>query len=124
MRSKRVLLAEDNREVRRLLEIVLTTGGFEVTECKDGAEALAAVPTLRPDALVTDITMPGVDGLELVEAARRVAGCENLPVLVVTASDRRDSKVQALSALHRVEVVQKPPNWKEIVPALERLMAA
>lgn len=67
----RVLLVDDDDEVRGVLGRLLTRAGYDVEEVADGGEALAAHARQRPDVVLTDILMPGCDGIELILALRR-----------------------------------------------------
>lgn len=78
------LVAEDNPELRRFLGEVLATR-FRVRATVDGEEALAAAKAEPPDVVVTDVSMPRMDGLALVRALRSVAATRDIPILVVTA---------------------------------------
>ena len=61
----RILVIEDERAVRDALERVLRTDGYEVEVAEDGNQALAALSCTTPDALVLDVVLPGIDGLEV-----------------------------------------------------------
>lgn len=84
----KIMIAEDDRELRRLFSRVLTKNGYAVTEVGDGSEALKALENGYFDLLISDIMMPHTDGYELVEAMRD-AGMTT-PVLMITAKDSFD----------------------------------
>lgn len=84
----KILIAEDDRELRRLFSRVLTKDGYSVTEVGDGSEALKALENGYFDLIISDIMMPHTDGYELVESMRE-AGL-NTPVLMITAKDSFD----------------------------------
>jgi DNA-binding response OmpR family regulator len=93
---RRVLLVEDTASVRRAVAMGLTASGFDVTAVADGAQALAVFDAVRPAVLVTDLTMPGIDGFELVRTLRvRQVG---VPVLVISARDSVQDKAAARAA--------------------------
>ncbi|MGO9838422.1 MAG: response regulator [Polyangiaceae bacterium] len=80
-----MLVVDDQAETRELHEIVLRRGGFRVTGACDGADAVEQAVALRPDIIVMDFAMPGVDG---AEAVRRLAADErtcSIPVLMISA---------------------------------------
>lgn len=122
MAEQRVLLAEDHRDIRTLLAMTLDRGGYDVHQFQDGEAALAALADVDPDALVTDLTMPGLDGFELISESRRLPGYELLPTLVLTALDTGSERLDALRQLPRLTILQKPPNWSDLVPELQRLI--
>ena len=80
----RVLVVDDDDDVRRLVSDVLTMGGYEVTTASDGAEALACIATDRPDCVVLDVMMPGIDGYGVL-AEIRATETSHLPVVMLTA---------------------------------------
>ncbi len=93
---RRVLLVEDTAAVRRAVTRGLTAAGFDVTAVAGGAQALAVFDAVRPAVVVTDLTMPGMDGFELVRTLRvRQVG---VPVLVISARDSAQDRAAALAA--------------------------
>jgi CheY-like chemotaxis protein len=69
-RRVRILLVDDNAEVRESLALLLSLTGYEVLESSDGADALETIGREPPDLLITDLRMPGMDGLELIRQVR------------------------------------------------------
>ena len=68
--QKTILIADDDPEIRETLRCLLECAGYVTVEASDGAEALAAVRGMQFDLLITDVQMPELDGLELLEALR------------------------------------------------------
>lgn len=95
-RSRRVLLVEDDPSVRRAVARALRTSGFDVTAVADGEQVLSVLTAVRPDVLVTDVSMPGMDGLEVVRTLR-VRGVQ-VPALVVSARDEVTGRAAAFDA--------------------------
>ena len=82
----RILVVEDSPDCLRPLRRLLQIAGHEVACARDGVEALALIETFRPDRLVTDLMMPGMDGVRLIEAIRGGGGrFARLPIVVYTA---------------------------------------
>jgi two-component system response regulator AtoC len=94
MSASRVLIADDEPNARRMLEILLFKLGCEVESVADGRAALDALRERPADLVVTDLSMPGVDGLELLATLR--AGGNPVPVIVVTAYGTVESAVAAM----------------------------
>ncbi|HMA47540.1 MAG TPA: response regulator transcription factor [Frankiaceae bacterium] len=90
----RVLVVDDEPAVRESLERSLRFEGYEVTQARDGVEALEAVTQARPDLLVLDVVMPRMDGLETCRRLR--ARGDDLPVLMLTARDGLADRVSGL----------------------------
>src|SRR5438309_2050139 len=90
----RVLLAEDEPKLRAAYSRVLKRAGYEVTAVADGTEASTLLRSAKFDAVVTDIMMPGADGLEVLKVARAVD--EDLPVVIMTAAPNVDTAALAV----------------------------
>ena len=105
MRLRKVLVVDDEPEVRQVLLEFLSSRGYDVTGVSGGAEALAIVRTLKPDLVLLDVAMPDMDGLETLK--RMVSVEPALPVIMVTAN--ADIGVTSrLLALGAVDYVPKP----------------
>lgn len=87
---KRVLFVEDDPDIQTVARMALeAVGGFTVMACSSGAEALEQAAGFAPDLILLDVMMPGMDGLETLEALRRLPSVSGVPVVFMTA------KVQA-----------------------------
>jgi CheY-like chemotaxis protein len=86
----RILFCEDNPTIRRLLEVALRTSPHQIEVAADGAAGLALAERWRPDLIVTDISMPDMDGFALVEAVRAHPQLRSVPVLVMSATMERE----------------------------------
>ena len=93
-----VLIVDDDIDIARFLEINLKLEGFEVMVAHDGAEALDAVAQRVPDLVLTDVMMPGVDGVELCRRLRADAATANIPIIMLTAKNLSADKVVGLTA--------------------------
>jgi len=114
----RILVVDDDRAVRDSLRRSLQFNGYEVDVAADGAEALARVPLARPDAIVMDVMMPRLDGLEATRALR-AAGNE-VPILVLTARDAVGDRVDGLDA-GADDYLTKPFALEELLARLRAL---
>ena len=85
---KHVLAVDDEANVRRLLQLILQRAGYRVTVASDGEEALEMVKKDRPDIVLTDITMPRVDGIEFVRRLKADASTAGIPVIMVSAKSQ------------------------------------
>ena len=82
-----ILIVEDEPDVRNLLDEVLREDGYEVSAVRDGAEAIAVLRRRRPDAILLDLMMAGLDGWDFLALYRQLPG-PHAPVIVVTAAAR------------------------------------
>ena len=92
----RILVVDDDRAVRDSLRRSLEFNGYSVELASDGAEALARVPQINPDAIIMDVMMPRLDGLEATRALRSAGN--DVPILVLTARDSVGDRVEGLDA--------------------------
>jgi len=92
----RILVVDDDRSVRDALRRALTLGGYEVDAVEDGRQALTKLSTSSPDAVVLDIGLPEVDGLEVTRRIR--AAGDRTPILMLTARDAVSDRIDGLDA--------------------------
>jgi CheY-like chemotaxis protein len=94
---KKILVVDDNLDTRELAHLHLTTEGFIVVVASDGREGLYLAGAERPDLIITDISMPGLDGVEMVKRVRQQSELKNVPILVLTAmgKDEIDQAIRA-----------------------------
>src|SRR5438309_2241037 len=120
MTSKsRVLVAEDDRAVRDSIERALAFEGYEVGTASDGAEALDRVQTTEPDAIVLDVMMPRVDGLDVCRELR--ARGDRTPILILTARHKVADRVSGLDA-GADDYLVKPFALEELLARLRALL--
>ena len=97
-RGQRILLADDNSDMRAYVARLLEQEGYEVEVAADGAQALAALQLGRPDLVLSDVMMPHLDGYGLLAAIRRDPGLADLPVLLLSARAGEEASVEGLAA--------------------------
>jgi twitching motility two-component system response regulator PilH len=115
-----VLLAEDDRSLRRYLEVVLRRAGYEVLTAADGLEAMKALLSSSVDALVTDACMPHLSGYELCRFLRRHPTLDRLPVVLLSGADRTNEPPDASMRADRY--LSKPFPPAELADCLARLL--
>jgi len=92
-----VMLIEDNTDMCRMLQLKLRTE-YAVFTAHDGEEGLRAVYDRHPDLIITDLMMPGIDGMELLRRVRQDFSISHIPVIVLTAKNAEEDKMQAVRA--------------------------
>lgn len=117
-----VVVAEDRADARTMVGIMLASFGFDVVLTADGVDALDAVFTHGPDAVVCDMDMPNLDGLGLCRALRALRANESLPIIVYTGADCADPRLRDAHALHGAEIIGKSLAVTEIGELLRRLI--
>ena len=91
----RILVADDEVYMVRLLELTFKKGGYEVISCRDGQEALALAASALPQLIVLDVIMPGLDGLGALRQLKENPATKNIPVVVLSAKGHALTKVEA-----------------------------
>ena len=115
------LIIEDDDDIRRLLEIVLTKSGFSVRSASTGSEGLEALAHTRPDLLTVDVGLPDLDGYEVVRRTRR----EHPTMVVLMVSARStDADRQAGLASGADAYLTKPFRPRELRAAVDEVLAA
>ena len=118
--ATRVVIAEDEAIIRLDLREILESAGFEVVgETSRGDEAVSLAAEHRPDLVILDIKMPGLDG---IEAARAIAAAQSVAIMVLTAFSQRDLIEEARDAGVHAYLV-KPFRREQILPAIDRVLA-
>jgi len=115
----RILVVDDDRAVRESLRRSLSFNGYTVDLAEDGVEALEAITNERPDALVLDVMMPRLDGLEVCRQLRSTG--DDLPILVLTARDSVSERVSGLDA-GADDYLPKPFALEELLARLRALL--
>ncbi len=119
MDMKRILVAEDQTDIRDLLVLNLRSAGYEVIEVADGLGALASETERSNDLLILDLMMPGMDGLEVCKALRS-RGCST-PILMLTAKSTELDRVLGLE-LGADDYLTKPFSLAELMARVKALL--
>jgi CheY-like chemotaxis protein len=120
MAGQRVLVVEDDPALRELLHTLLLDEGYEARTSTDGAEALSLLENWRPELILLDLMMPGLDGWQfrhVQQADPRLAG---IPVVVMSAAYTLDVEAEKLGV---AAMVPKPYDFDELLPLVERLLS-
>ncbi|NLF24056.1 MAG: type II/IV secretion system protein [Deltaproteobacteria bacterium] len=118
----KVLLVEDDDDVRFILTALLEKEMFEVREARDGVEALEAVYQEFPDLILCDLMMPRMDGLELLERLKRDARTAKIPMLMLTAADSEENELELLNR-GADDFVSKAARADLVVARVHRLLS-
>jgi DNA-binding response OmpR family regulator len=111
----RVLVIDDERPIRELLELALAHGGYTVRSAPDGAAGLAAAKEFEPDVVILDVMMPQIDGIALLPMLRRVT---DAPVIMLSAKGELEDRVEGLT--HGADdYLSKPFDVSELIAHVE-----
>lgn len=119
---KKILIAEDEESLRGALKEMLVDQGYEVSEAKDGDECLALINSQPFDLLVTDIMMPGRDGLEVLEMILSRPNIEPIPTIVLTNRLDFTAKHKAFNFGAKAYLVKSDTPLEQIVVEIEKVV--
>lgn len=117
--KKRILIIEDDRHIAEGLQLNLTLQGYEVQTAADGVAGLSQWKHVRPDLVILDIMLPGIDGLSILQSIRLED--EWLPILILTAKGDPDDRIKGLT-FGVDDYLTKPFNLEELLLRVERLL--
>jgi CheY-like chemotaxis protein len=120
-RQTSVLLAEDDRALRRFLEVVLGRAGYRVVSASDGLEAMKLVLATPIDVVVTDAMMPNLTGYEFCRFLRNSPTLSHLPIILLSALERKDANRGAEEQADAF--LSKPVSGEKLIECIERLLA-
>jgi two-component system, OmpR family, KDP operon response regulator KdpE len=116
--NPRALVCDDDPQIRRSMQVLLSSEGYEVIGAATAEEALDAAATRTPDVAIVDVSLPGKDGVWLCE---RLRGWSELPILVLSVVDEEPEKVRALEA-GADDYVTKPFGKDELIARLHAIL--
>lgn len=117
----RILIVDDEVQNRRLLDALLKSGGHVTESAGNGEEALKLVASFRPDLILLDIMLPGIDGFEVASRLKLDPATHAIPIIMVTTLDDRDSRMRALQ-IGAEEFIQKPVDRAELWVRVRNLL--
>ena len=119
----KIVVADDDVDIRELVEFKLASMGHEIVAVADGRAAVEACRTQRPDLAVLDVMMPGVSGLDAVRAIRADESLRGLPVILLTAR-AQESDVETGFDSGADDYITKPFSPRELAARVEDLLGA
>lgn len=119
--GKKLLFVDDSASMRQVVGIAMKNAGYEVTTAVDGRDGVARLDDGRYDAIITDLNMPNMNGIELIKAVKSHGNNKFAPVIMLTTESSDDMKKQGQAAGAKVWVV-KPFNPEQLVAVLQKLI--
>ncbi len=96
--SKTIMTTDDSASVRQMVSFTLRRAGYTVLEAADGQETLTKIAATPVDMLITDLNMPGIDGIELIKRVRAQAQYRFIPIIMLTTESQTEKKMQGKAA--------------------------
>ncbi|MBH0056887.1 response regulator [Pseudoalteromonas sp. SWXJZ94C] len=118
---KRILAVDDSASMRQMVSFTLKTAGFDVTEAKDGSEALAIAKQQGFDAVISDVNMPIMDGITLIRELRSLPSYKFTPLLMLTTESGLDKKIEGKAAGATGWIV-KPFNPEQLLAVIKKVI--
>ena len=118
---QKILLVEDNPELRNLYELFLTENGFKVITAIDGEDGLEKAKTSSPDLIFLDVMMPKLDGYTVCDQLRGNHDTKEIPIIMLTAKNSLEDKVQGFNA-GADDYLTKPFEPQELLVRLKALL--
>jgi len=119
MPDKNVMVVEDNEKNRKLMRVVLKAKGYNVIEAETGEEALNILRNQKPDIILMDIQLPGIDGITLIKQIKATTTLKDIPIIAVTAYAMKGDEEKIMEAGCDA-YVSKPINTQELPLIVEK----
>jgi twitching motility two-component system response regulator PilH len=120
MAIKKILIVDDSPTERHVLNDMLTKAGYEVIASDNGEDAILKAKQLKPDLILMDIVMPGLNGFQATRAISRDADTRNIPIIICTSKTQETDKIWGMRQGARDYVV-KPMNREELLAKIAAL---
>ncbi len=121
MSGNNVMVVEDNEKNRKLMRVILKAKGYNVVEAATGEEALGILKNQKPDIILMDIQLPGIDGITLIKQIKTDAATKDIPILAVTAYAMKGDE-QKIMAAGSDGYLSKPINTQELPAIIEKYL--
>jgi DNA-binding response OmpR family regulator len=119
--AKKIVLAEDEPQIARLIEFKLKKEGYSVTWKENGEEALKAIKTEEPDLVILDVMMPVMDGYEVLRRLKEDENLKSIPVVMLTARAQEKDVVKGIN-LGAEDYITKPFHPAELLARVKRIV--
>jgi two-component system chemotaxis response regulator CheY len=116
-----ILAVDDSASMRQMVSFTLKGAGYDVTEAKDGAEALTMAKSGKFNLVLTDVNMPGMDGITLTKELRSLPAYKFVPILTLT-TESSDDKKKAGKAAGATGWIVKPFNPDQLLPTVKKVL--
>ncbi|NJK57260.1 MAG: response regulator [Pleurocapsa sp. SU_5_0] len=121
-RSPLILIVDDDRMMRSLLNLAMTEEGYRVAEAENGGQCLSEYTHFHPDLILLDAVMPDIDGFSCCQKIRSLPGGDRLPILMITVLNDQESVEQAFNA-GATDYITKPIHWSVLSQRVRHLLA-
>ncbi len=120
--ARRILIIDDEQDIRALLALILQTAGYTVVETRSGKEGLALLETESFDLIILDIMMPEMDGWEVCRQIKGRQHTRHIPVIILTVRAQPLDRVIGMEVVQADDYVTKPFDRQQLLASVERLL--
>lgn len=121
--QKKILVADDEEDIKMVLQMYLENNGYEVVTAFDGLDAVSKIRDERPDLVLMDIMMPVIDGVEVTRQIKADETTKDIPVIMLTAAAQSSMVEKAMEA-GACEYIAKPFEPEHVQQAIEKILGA
>jgi CheY-like chemotaxis protein len=122
MGKKKVMIVDDERNLRELISAILEPEGYEVIQAEDGEDALEKLKTIRPDLILLDMMMPGMSGREVCEKIRANEKTKDLKVVFLTVARFSELGKEELKRLKVLDYITKPFDNNDLIKRIKKII--
>jgi len=115
---KTILVVDDSRIVRMMLKDILTKGGYNVLESESGRDAIGKYIDLKPNMVISDINMPGMNGIEVVKRIKKI---DPYAIILMCSSEQQEMIIEALCA-GATDFIPKPFKSDQVIKAVKKVL--
>ena len=119
--GKKILFVDDSASMRQVVGMAISGAGYEVTTANDGKDGLGKAQQAKFDAIITDLNMPNMNGIEMIKATKQIPNNKFTPIIMLTTEAGDDMKQQGREAGAKVWVV-KPFKPDQLLGVLKKLI--
>jgi len=120
--GRRVVCIEDEQDIIDLMRLIVERHGFEFTEASNGDKGIKIVKRIKPDLVLLDLMMPGIDGWVVYDALKADPSTQDIPIIIVTARVHHDERVMKMRVAKAENLVTKPFGPAELIATIDRVL--
>jgi len=119
--ERKILVVEDHPDSRDLLALYLRMQGYTVYTAEDGREALKLIQLDCPHLIITDLSMPHMDGVEMIKQVRQIPECRTTPIIVMTAYSNDEESAACRAGAN--QSISKPIEYESLIHQISQLLS-
>ena len=117
-----ILVVDDHADTRLLINQIFTKEGYRVIEAEDGRSACEKAVSAKPDLVLLDVMMPGVDGFQVLAKLKELDSTRDIPVIMLTARDGREDMMRGMASA--ADYITKHASWDELLSSVRNLLTS